>query len=60
LDDSKYEIEDLNVTTKIIEHSEMQQETPQKLMKKEDLVSPDSGKDRQGSPQLHSSGKLGR
>jgi hypothetical protein len=46
LDDSKYEIEDIKVTTETIEQSEMQQETPQKLEKKEDLTSPDSGKER--------------
>jgi hypothetical protein len=50
LDGSKSEIEDLNVTLEIIELSKMQQETPQKLVKKEDLDSPDSGKDRQAHP----------
>jgi hypothetical protein len=50
LDGSKSEIEDLNVTPEIIKHSEMQQETPQKLVKKEDLESPDLGKKRQAHP----------
>jgi len=52
LDDSKYEIEDLNVTPEIIKHPEMQQETPQKVAKKEALDSPDSGKVRHDHPNL--------